>query len=140
MLVRLEHANLCVRDIDGVIAFLQTAFPEFAVRHDSTAAAGTRWVHVGTNDTYVALYAAATGAPRSARGGPGMNHLAYEVHDVEALRHRLLAGGYTETPFRNAHPHRRRIYFRDPDDNEWEFVQYFSDDPALRHDYELADV
>jgi hypothetical protein len=28
MAVRLEHANLTVRDIEGMIRFLQTAFPE----------------------------------------------------------------------------------------------------------------
>lgn len=58
MRVRLEHANLCVHDTDGVVRFLQTAFPDFAVR---------------------------------------------------------------------------------PEGNDREFVQYLSDDPALRHDYELAD-
>ena len=28
MAIRLEHANLTVRDIEGMIRFLQTAFPE----------------------------------------------------------------------------------------------------------------
>jgi hypothetical protein len=28
MAVRLEHANLTVRDVEGTIRFLQTAFPE----------------------------------------------------------------------------------------------------------------
>jgi hypothetical protein len=32
MAVRLEHANLTVRDVEGTIRFLQTAFPEFRVR------------------------------------------------------------------------------------------------------------
>ncbi len=32
MAVRLEHANLTVRDIEGMIRFLRTAFPEFQVR------------------------------------------------------------------------------------------------------------
>jgi hypothetical protein len=32
MTVRLEHANLTVRDINGMIGFLHTAFPEFRVR------------------------------------------------------------------------------------------------------------
>ena len=36
MTVRLEHANIGVRDIDGMIRFLQTAFPEFRIRHDAT--------------------------------------------------------------------------------------------------------
>jgi len=34
MSVRLEHANLCVRDIEEMIRFLQAAFPEFQVRGD----------------------------------------------------------------------------------------------------------
>ena len=32
MSVRLEHANLIVRDIDEMTRFLRTAFPEFRVR------------------------------------------------------------------------------------------------------------
>ena len=32
MAVRLEHANLTVHDIEGMIRFLQTVFPEFRVR------------------------------------------------------------------------------------------------------------
>ncbi len=33
MPLRLEHANLIVRDIDVTVRFLQTAFPEFKIRH-----------------------------------------------------------------------------------------------------------
>ncbi len=53
--VRLEHANLLVRDVDASIRFLQTAFPEFEICHDGTDAKGMRWVHIGTHETYVAL-------------------------------------------------------------------------------------
>jgi hypothetical protein len=35
-----------------------------------------------------------------------------------------------------AHAHRRRIDFNDREGNDWEFVQYLSDDPAKRNDYE----
>jgi hypothetical protein len=31
------------------------------------------------------------------------------------------------------------VYFYDPEGNEWEFVQYFTDEMAKRHDYELPD-
>jgi hypothetical protein len=31
------------------------------------------------------------------------------------------------------------VYFYDADGNDWEFVQYTSDDPAERNDYELPD-
>jgi hypothetical protein len=39
----------------------------------------------------------------------------------------------------DAHPYRKRVYFHDLEGNDWEFVQYLSDDPAKRHDYELPD-
>jgi hypothetical protein len=36
MTERLEHANLCVHDIDAVVGFLKTALPDFRIRHDTT--------------------------------------------------------------------------------------------------------
>jgi catechol-2,3-dioxygenase len=139
---RLEHANLTVHDIDGMIRFLQTAFPEFQVRGEGKNQDGSRWVHVGTSETYIALSANAQPDKRWVpySGLPGVNHLAFEVDDVEALSHRLKSAGYRESTVPNAHPHRKRVYFYDVDGNDWEFVQYFSQDPIERHDYELADL
>jgi hypothetical protein len=37
MATRLEHANICVRDLDAMIRFLETAFPEFHVRGEGLA-------------------------------------------------------------------------------------------------------
>ncbi|MCY7387021.1 MAG: VOC family protein [Burkholderiales bacterium] len=69
-----------------------------------------------------------------------MNHLAYEVADAEIVRTRLRKAGYQEnTLVPNAHPHRKRLYFYDPEGNEWEFVQYLSGDPARRNDYTLPE-
>ena len=70
-------------------------------------------------------------------GGSGLNHVGYVVDDGEALIHRLEAAGYEQSRHVEAHPHRRRIYFKDGNGLEWEFVQYFSDDPAERNDYSL---
>lgn len=141
MSVRLEHANLCVRDIDAMIRFLQTAFPEFRIRRD-VLEGDARWVHIGTDETYIALNAARR-QPAEAwtpyEGTPGVNHLAYEVDDVDGLRSRLRAAGYRDSTVPNAHPFRKRVYFYDPEGNDWEFVEYFSSDPAERNDYELAD-
>ncbi|MEX0676958.1 MAG: VOC family protein [Pirellulales bacterium] len=142
MAVRLEHANLCVGDIEGMIRFLQTAFPEFQVRGEGKSQDGTRWVHIGTNETYIALNQADAKPEKRwtpYRGLPGVNHLAYEVDDAEALRDRLKSAGYKDSTVPNAHPHRKRVYFYDPEGNDWEFVQYLSQDPAERHDYELPD-
>lgn len=143
MSTRLEHANLLVRDLDAVLRFVQTAFPEFRVRGEGKTWSGARWLHVGTDDTYLAL-AQASEAPAEHwvpyAGKPGLNHLGYEVDDAGAVRSRLLAAGYRESTVPNAHPHRRRVYFYDPDGNDWEFVQYFTSDPALRNDYRLPDL
>ena len=42
MATRLEHANVCVRDLDAMIRFLETAFPEFHVRGEGTSNDGMR--------------------------------------------------------------------------------------------------
>lgn len=138
--VRLEHANLCVRDIDPMVAFLRTAFPEFRVRSEGETLLGARWLHVGTDDTYIALQQALLEAPEAwvpYSQKPGTNHLGYEVDDVEALRKRLLEAGYHDSTIPNEHPHRRRVYFHDPEGNDWEFVQYGSDDSRERNDYRI---
>ena len=142
MPVRMEHANLTVRDVDGMLRFLQAAFPEFKVRRDVTGSDGSRWVHVGTADNYIALTPASAkpGIPWMPYSGrAGVNHLGFEVDDAEALRQRLLAAGYKESTPPNAHPYRKRVYFYDPEGNDWEFVQYLSSDPAQRNDYDLPD-
>ena len=139
MTVRLEHANLSVHDIDAIIRFLQAAFPEFRIRRDMTEPDGLRWVHLGTEDTYIALNQTKGQLGASRKGSP-LNHLAYEVADVETVRTRLLNAGYQEnTQVPNAHPYRKRLYFYDPEGNEWEFVQYLSGDVAKRNDYTLPD-
>ena len=141
MSVRLEHANLCVRDIDGMATFLRTAFPEFRVRGEGKSMVGSRWMHIGTAETYIALQQSSAEpaeewVPYSQK--PGTNHLGYEVDDVSALRERLRAAGYQDSTVPNDHPHRRRAYFYDSEGNDWEFVEYRSEDSAERNDYELA--
>lgn len=141
MTIRIEHANMIVRDIDATATFLRTAFPEFRIRKDG-GSGGDRWLHIGTDDTYIALSQARAEPAEPWRpysGKPGVNHIGYEVDDAEALRERMRAAGYRESTVPNAHPHRKRVYFNDPDGNDWEFVQYFSADPANRNDYELSD-
>ncbi len=140
MTIRIEHANMIVRDVDATAKFLQTAFPAFAVRREGSSGAG-RWMHIGTADTYLALNQASSEPTENwvpYDGKPGVNHLGCEVDDAEALRERMRAAGYKDSTVANNHPHRKRVYFNDPDGNDWEFVQYFSDDPAERNDYELA--
>jgi catechol 2,3-dioxygenase-like lactoylglutathione lyase family enzyme len=140
MSVRLDHANLSVRDVDGMIRFLTTAFPDFRLRGRGPSCAGHVWAHVGNDESYLSLLAATAEAAEPFvpyEGRPGLNHLGFEVDDLAALRERLSGAGYRETTVPNAHPHRRRVYFEDAEGNDWEFVEYRSSDPAERNDYAL---
>ena len=142
MKVRLEHVNICVKDFSVMVNFLQTAFPEFKVRGEGTFTKGVNWLHVGTDDTYIALeqankVAVSDGTRNS--GTPGVNHLAYEVDDIDSLRNRLNSNGFKESGVADTHPYRKRVYYIDPEGNEWEFIEYFSSDPSERNDYELPD-
>ena len=139
---QLEHANLCVLDIDGMIKFLQTALPDFIIRHDETDNDGDRWVHIGNDKTYIALNNStqkdlSDWAPYS--GKPGVNHLGYMVDSVEQVRSRLRSGGYIESTVENNHPFRKRLYFYDSEGRDWEFVEYLSVNLKERNDYTLAD-
>lgn len=138
--MKIEHANICVRDIDAMIQFLLTAFPEFKIRRDAISEDGSRWVHIGTDDIYFALEQA-TNEPSEKwipyDGKPGVNHLGFEVENVDVVRDRLKFAGFTDSTVPNDHPHRKRVYFYDPEGNDWEFVQYLSDDPEKRNDYSM---
>jgi len=142
MSTKLEHANLCVDDIDGMIKFLQTALPDFIIRHDETGIDGDRWVHIGNDTTYIALNnstqkESSDWTPYS--GKSGVNHLGYMVDNAEQVRSRLLAADYIESTIENNHPFRKRVYFYDHEGRDWEFVQYLSENLEERNDYTLAD-
>jgi catechol 2,3-dioxygenase-like lactoylglutathione lyase family enzyme len=138
MTAYLEHANLHVIDVDGMLDFIRTALQDFRVRFDSGADDPERWVHVGDDLSYLALYRSSRPRVRPAdlyNGEPQINHLGFVVEDVDALRRRLLAKGYRETTIPNNHPARKRLYFLDGEGNEWEFVEYLSSKVDERNDY-----
>ena len=49
----------------------------------------------------------------------------------------IVAAGYVDSTVPNSHPFRKRVYFNDAEGNDWEFVEYLSQDPLERNDYEL---
>ncbi|MAF09536.1 lactoylglutathione lyase [Candidatus Poribacteria bacterium] len=141
MAAQLEHANVAVGDLAEAIRFFQAAFPDFVVRGRGTADHGdwqSEWVHVGTDATYVCLNAdnRTVGDRESGHRGYGVNHLGFVVDDAQAVYDRLANAGYKEGFQPGEHPHRRRVYFLDGDGNEYEFVEYFSEDPTERNSYD----
>ena len=138
---RLEHANMTVVDIDETVRFLKTAFPEFAIRGQGYSGEGDwrrRWLHIGTQESYLALEQALKPAQsHETYREPGINHLGFIVGDIEATVARLLAAGYKEGITALPHPFRKRRYFYDHDGNEFEFIEYFSADFTERNDYSL---
>ena len=65
-----------------------------------------------------------------------MNHLGFVVEDAAEVARRLRDAGYKEGSTYLDHPFRHRYYFFDHDDNEYEFVQYLSDNPAEMNQYD----
>ncbi len=142
MSYRIEHANITVSDIKGMVRFLKTAFPDFIIRHEGVKAEGRSWVHVGTDEIYFALEESAETAKNQRSPyaeTPGMNHIAFEVDNVDVIKERLEKAGFRDSTVDNNHPYRKRIYFFDPEGNDWEFIEYYSDDPKQKNDYSGPD-
>ena len=139
--MRIEHANVTVPSIEKAVHFLKTVFPEFEVRNEGMGGEGQdrrRWLHVGTDSTYVALEELQA-KPESPTRKPyfdlGYNHLCFEVENIDGIHDRLAAAGYPPR-FAPKEKFRKRLYVHDHVGNEWEFVEYFSQVPSEKNLYE----
>ncbi|WP_300395585.1 VOC family protein [Henriciella sp.] len=139
-MVRLEHANLVVSEIEPTLSFLKAAFPHWRVRgggKGTWSGKPREWLHFGDDETYIALSDNGEGAPRDLKGhAPGLAHLAFEVSNLDALILRLEAAGHEITNPGAATEHRRNIYFIDGNNIEFEFVEYLSDHPDEKNRYD----
>jgi catechol 2,3-dioxygenase-like lactoylglutathione lyase family enzyme len=138
---QLEHANITVMDLDRAVEFFTTAFPHFVVRGGGEADRGTwkeRWLHLGTDSMYIALVepSIASRAERRPERETGINHVGFVVDDVNDIMQKMERAGHKHALV-DERPARRRLYVTDDDGITWEFVQYLSDDPAVRNDYSL---
>jgi catechol 2,3-dioxygenase-like lactoylglutathione lyase family enzyme len=138
----LEHANITVNDIDEAIKFLTTAFPDFKVRGKGESELDgviRKWLHLGTDQTYVALEQISSEEEGTRRPykDVGINHLGFVVEDIETIVSNLKKAGYKKSIDVEPHPFRKRYYFYDADGIEYEFIEYLSDKPEERNDYSL---
>lgn len=135
MKVYLEHANISVSSLKEGIRFFKTAFPHFYIRGKG-GTGNDEWVHFGTQETYVALNAAVVLKEEDDRYvRAGFNHLGYVVDDSQALAQRLTDAGYKRSYPRQEQRSRIREYFFDHDGNEYEFVEYLTENWSERNDY-----
>lgn len=138
-MIRLEHVNLVVHDIQATLDFVQTAFPDWQVRGQGESEwynKKRQWLHVGTDDYYITLNEGLDQPNRDLKShNPGLAHIGFCVDDMEAISQRLQDKGYEVATFGADHPFRKTIYFIDPAGFEFEFIQYLSDKPSERNMY-----
>ena len=138
-MVRLEHANLVVTEIQPTLDFLLTAFPSWRIRGKGQGVWGNaqrNWLHVGDDDYYLTLNDNGQGEIRDLAGAtPGLAHLGFVVDELEPLMNRLTQKGYEVDIIGRDHPHRKTAYFIDPAGFQFEFMQYTSNHPHEKNQY-----
>lgn len=121
----LEHVNVTVSDPQRTAGRLCSLF-DWRIRWQGDAIHGGHTVHVGADDSYIALYSRADPAETEAdsystRGG--LNHIGVVVDDLDGAEARIRAAGY-ETHSHADYEPGRRFYFHDDDNIEFEVVSY----------------
>ncbi len=121
----LEHVNVTVSDPAKTADRLCRLFG-WRIRWQGDAIHGGSTIHVGSQSSYIAVYAKGEqSGPRddsySTRGG--LNHIAVVVDDLDDVEARVLEAGY-ETHSHADYEPGRRFYFHDEDGIEFEVVSY----------------
>ena len=125
MSARLEHVNVTVSDPKATAAWLGRIFG-WRTRWEGDAINGGYTMHVGEDDTYVAIYSTGKTNPTQENNythAGGLNHWAVVVDDLDAIEERVKAEGFTPVNHGNYEPG-RRFYFHDHDGIEVEVVSY----------------
>ena len=121
----LEHVNVTVSNPEQTAEMLCKLFG-WHIRWQGESAMGGRSVHVGEDDSYLALYTdtkttKSLSSSYITRGG--LNHIGVVVDDLDEVEQRILSAGY-ETHNHGDYEPGRRFYFHDDDGIEYEVVTY----------------
>jgi catechol 2,3-dioxygenase-like lactoylglutathione lyase family enzyme len=133
--IYLEHANISVKNLDESVHFFKTAFPHFNIRGGGNET--RKWIHLGDNETYIALNEAEPEDLSAEKNydRAGINHIGFVVEDVAEIAERLLSEGFERDYPKQIEEYRIRDYFADNDGNQYEFVQYLSDNFDEKNSY-----
>lgn len=122
----LEHVNVTVRDPEATAQRLVDLF-DWKIRWHGTAIHGGTTYHVGSDDSYVAVYSGPGGKQTETDNSytqvGGLNHIGIVVDDLDATEARIKAAGYEPHSHADYEPG-RRFYFHDDDGIEIEVVSY----------------
>jgi catechol 2,3-dioxygenase-like lactoylglutathione lyase family enzyme len=124
-MARLEHVNITVADPKHTAQVLCGLFG-WKIRWEGPGMTTGYTVHVGGDDSYVALFS--YGKPQdnpetSYDTKGGLNHLAVVVDDLDATEMLVRAAGYSPTSHADYAPG-RRFYFNEENGVEIEVVSY----------------
>ena len=127
--VNLEHVNMTASDPAKMADRLCSIFG-WRVRWQGDAISGGHTIHVGSEDSYIAIYTPSDAATKASSIGTdsyttpgGLNHIGIVVDDLDAVEARVLDAGYETFSHADYEPG-RRFYFRGDDDVEFEVVSY----------------
>ena len=136
-MIKLEHVNMVVADLEKSLEFYQSAFPHWRIRakgHRPWYGKPSNWIHFGDDYQYLALSDHGEGNNRDLTGHSlGLAHIAFEVTNIEAMIRRLQNSGYSIAHEGADSTVRKNTYFIDPDGFEIEFIEYLTDIPEQRN-------
>ena len=121
----LEHVNVTVSDPLKTAERLSLLFG-WRIRWQGEAIHGGHSVHVGADDSYVALYRRPEKLGDNAdsyRTQGGLNHIGVLVDDLDNVEAKVLQLGYEPHSHADYEPG-RRFYFHDEDQIEFEVISY----------------
>ncbi len=122
--IDLEHVNVTVSDSVRTADLLTRLF-DWHIRWQGPAKAGGHTVHVGTDNSYVALYAPVE-QPANAEASNHLNdlkHIGVVVDDLEQIEKRVIAEGIVPHSHQTYEPG-SRFYFDDADGVQYEVASY----------------
>ena len=126
-MARLEHVNMTVKDPTATGAMLQRIFG-WRIRWQGAAINGGFTIHLGDDDTYLAIYSGpddtlTSRGDQSYRTAGGLNHIGVVVDDLDAIEQKVRSEGLTPQAHADYEPG-RRFYFDDHDGIEIEVISY----------------
>lgn len=122
-MAHLEHINVTVRDAQQTAAKLVSLF-DWKIRWQGKAVYDGWTVHVGGDDSYLAIYTpAGNSLAPSHKTLNALNHIGVVVDDLELAERRVKAMGYATFAHDDYDPG-RRFYFHDEDGLEFEVICY----------------